>query len=313
MSRPDAQQPETSARERAEDPTRVRFDAGYRRRLDTLVLRLDTARRRIEASGRAREMGVGEEWVGFRPYRPGDDPRRMDWQLLARLDRPFVRVTRREASERWLVLLDSSASMGLGRPAKLQAAAEVAAAWAAFGLRSGAEVRLRAAGRGEPPRTFDRPARVPELLAWFESLEAAGAHAAKVADLGPELDRAGRVLVLTDLHGDPSPRLFEVARRRRVAVVQVLAGVELDPPLGAVRLVDPETGRAHEVAVDERLHGRYSAELSRRLERWRVSLSRHGIAHCVHPATQRFEETLEAVVLGTRRGHSAAVRPAGRR
>lgn len=290
----------------------MRFDADFRRRLDALVLRLDVARRRIEASGRAREMGVGEEWVGFRPYRPGDDPRRMDWQLLARLDRPFVRVTRRESSERWLVGIDTSASMGLGRPAKLQAAAELAAAWAAFGLRVGAEVRVRASGRRELPRAFDRPARTAELLAWFEGLEASGDVPADVAGLGADVRRAGRVLLVTDLAGEPSRELFELAVRRRVVVAQVLCDVELEPPLGPVRWTDPETAAVHEVVVDEKLAARYAAELSRRLEGWRASLARHGIEHVVHPTTQPFEETLEALTLGARRGHQGLARSAER-
>ena len=40
----------------------------------------------------ARTRGVATEFAEYRPYRQGDDPRRIDWKLLARSDRAFIRL-----------------------------------------------------------------------------------------------------------------------------------------------------------------------------------------------------------------------------
>ena len=128
----------------------VRFEAGFARRLDALARRLADARSRRESGGAPRAAAGGSEFVGYRPYAPGDDPRSIDWDLVARSDRAWVKVARREAGERWLVALDASASMGVGPPGKLQRAAEVAAGIAALALSAGAEARIAVTpgGRG---------------------------------------------------------------------------------------------------------------------------------------------------------------------
>src|SRR6185503_20613138 len=124
----------------------VRFAPDFLARLGRLVARLASQRERREGEGRARLFGVGSEFVGYRPYRSGEDLRALDWNLLARLGRPYVRVAAREASEAWAVLLDTSASMGVGRPGKLQLGAELALALAALGVARRARVALHTEG-----------------------------------------------------------------------------------------------------------------------------------------------------------------------
>src|SRR4051812_9841273 len=55
--------------------------------------------------------GNSSEFSEFRPYRQGDDPRRVDWRLLARSDRAYVRLTTDRATLRTAVVVDASASM----------------------------------------------------------------------------------------------------------------------------------------------------------------------------------------------------------
>src|SRR3954470_7676979 len=55
--------------------------------------------------------GNSSEFSEFRPYRQGDDPRRVDWRLLARSDRAYVRLTTDRATMRTEIILDASASM----------------------------------------------------------------------------------------------------------------------------------------------------------------------------------------------------------
>ena len=45
---------------------------------------------------RSTHRGEGIEFTDYRDYSPGDDPRSVDWNLYARLDRPYVRLYEEE-------------------------------------------------------------------------------------------------------------------------------------------------------------------------------------------------------------------------
>lgn len=279
----------------------VAFGPDYVRRLERLVVRLHSARERREGAGKSSLIGVGAEFVGYRPYRPGENLRNLDWNLLARLDRPFVRVARREASESWAILLDTSASMGVGVPGKLQSAAEIATAIAAIGLRLGATVELLTSDEG-PPRSFvlRKKVQLPAWMAFLEDERAGGERglAALVAEPARVRD-AGRVFALGDFLDLAPEEFLKLARRgRELFAVQVLAPEELAPEaeLGAVEWVDAESGARHTLEVDKRTRDRYERELGRRLEAWRSACGRHRAAYGCWPSTQPFEDVCTALL-----------------
>src|SRR5258707_9673003 len=55
--------------------------------------------------------GNSSEFSEFRPYRQGDDPRRLDWRLLARSDRAYIRLATDRAVLPTTIVVDASASM----------------------------------------------------------------------------------------------------------------------------------------------------------------------------------------------------------
>src|SRR5688572_6563580 len=59
--------------------------------------------------------GASVEFRQHRAYVAGDEPRRLDWRVLARTDRPYVREYEEETNLRCVILLDCSGSMGYGR------------------------------------------------------------------------------------------------------------------------------------------------------------------------------------------------------
>src|ERR1044071_6035522 len=77
---------------------------------------------------RGRPRGAGLEFQEYRHYEPGDDPRSIDWTVEARLRQLVVRVARADGHVRLHVLIDGSASMGLGEPDKWSCASSVGAA-----------------------------------------------------------------------------------------------------------------------------------------------------------------------------------------
>jgi uncharacterized protein (DUF58 family) len=58
-----------------------------------------------------RERGAGVEFSEYRAYAPGDEWRRVDWKLLARADRYYVREAERDSHVAVWLWLDASASM----------------------------------------------------------------------------------------------------------------------------------------------------------------------------------------------------------
>ncbi len=85
------------------------------RAMDALGHMRFVTRHRIEGaySGRhrSRQRGGSAEFVDHREYSPGEDLRRIDWKLLARTGRPYVRQYQDETNLRCTLLLDASGSM----------------------------------------------------------------------------------------------------------------------------------------------------------------------------------------------------------
>ncbi|MEP6729576.1 MAG: DUF58 domain-containing protein [bacterium] len=188
--------------------------------------------------------GNSSEFSEFRPYRQGDDPRRVDWRLLARSDRAYVRLTTDRATFRTSMIVDASASMAFPLPSldKWKLAREAAVGLASVAHAEADPVGLAIAGQGQSvlaPR-----ARRSVLLEMMRALDAT--TPAGTTALAPFITaaRASRLVVITDLLGDFDDMLaaarLRVASRSEVIVVHIVATEELDPPAGAVLAVDPE-------------------------------------------------------------------------
>src|SRR5262245_66558697 len=95
-------------------------------RLNQLQL---TARRVVAGNTaglhRSQLKGASVEFRQHRFYVPGDDPRRLDWRVLGRTNRPYVKEYDEETNLRALILLDRSGSMAYsGASGKAQGARE---------------------------------------------------------------------------------------------------------------------------------------------------------------------------------------------
>src|SRR5688572_32597716 len=63
---------------------------------------------------RSKQQGGAAEFVDYREYAPGEDLRRLDWKVLARTDRPYVRLYQDETNLICTIVLDASGSMQFG-------------------------------------------------------------------------------------------------------------------------------------------------------------------------------------------------------
>lgn len=87
--------------------------------------------------------GRGMEFEEVREYMPGDDIRAIDWNVTARMGRPFVKIFREEREQTVMLIVDGSASESFGsRRLKRDVTAELGAVLAYAAIKSNDKVGL---------------------------------------------------------------------------------------------------------------------------------------------------------------------------
>jgi hypothetical protein len=106
------------------------LDGDFLDRLDAATLLLKNPMTGFfGGSRRARSYGNTVEFADFREYFPGDDIRRIDWNVYARFEKYFIRLFTDERQMHNQILVDCSASMACGEPEKAEQALRIAAAF----------------------------------------------------------------------------------------------------------------------------------------------------------------------------------------
>jgi uncharacterized protein (DUF58 family) len=235
--------------------------------------------------------GFSVEFTEHRAYQPGDELRYLDWRILARTDRPYVKQFEEETNLRAMVLVDVSRSMAWqgapGRLTKRGYADRLAAALALILLRQRDATGLV---------TFDEvvrqvvPARVKAgqwtriVRGLLETPDGGGTAAhAVLQDLTRLLTRRGLVVLLSDLLLDRSLTLTALRylrhRGHQVVVFHLMDPAELDLAGPAeARFTDPESS-ASVIVRPRELARAYGETVRREIAAWRTACRRHGIVY----------------------------------
>jgi uncharacterized protein (DUF58 family) len=93
----------------------------------------------LDKMSRVRQTGVGTEFEMLSEYRPGDDPRRIDWKTTARFGRPVIRRFQVERHRDVMIVIDCGRLMGAdaGRGSKLDCAVDSSLMLGRTALESG--------------------------------------------------------------------------------------------------------------------------------------------------------------------------------
>jgi uncharacterized protein (DUF58 family) len=263
---------------------------------------------------RALDLGGGLELAQVRPYQPGDDVRRIDWNVTARTTVPHVRVHVPErALTTWLVL-DSSQSMtfGTGLRRKADVAEGVAIAVGHLATQRGNRLGIVTFGGAVDRRIQPVGGRdgllATLLVARGESSTANPrdpsadgrrprdglAHALKFVAAAAR--RGGLVVIVSDFRGprDWYRPLAAVAMRHQVLAIEVDDPREGDlPDVGELTLIDAETGRT--VRVDTAsvgLRERFRAAAADERTSLARELRRADVGHVVLPTADDWLRTL---------------------
>jgi uncharacterized protein (DUF58 family) len=235
--------------------------------------------------------GFSVEFTEHRAYQPGDELRYLDWRILARSDRLFVKQFEEETNLRAMILVDASRSMAWrGAPERLTKRAyadRLAASLALILLRQRDATGLV---------TFDEeirqviPARVKAgqwtrfVRGLLDTPDGRGtaAHAA-LQRLTALLARRGLVVLISDLLFDRDLALAALRylrhRGHQVIVFHLMDPAEVElagPP--EVRFRDPESPASVVVRPRELAHA-YAVTVQREVSAWRTACRRHGIAY----------------------------------
>jgi uncharacterized protein (DUF58 family) len=215
---------------------------------------------------RAHELGGGLELAQVRPYQPGDDVRRIDWNVTARTTVPHVRVHVPErALTTWLVLdLSPSMTFGTALRRKADVAEGVAIAVGHIATQHGNRLGIATFGGGAARRIrpiAGRDGLLATLLLMQEETaapppeRAANGSAATLSDtlrfVAAVARRGGLVVIVSDFRGprDWLGRMAAVASHHDVLAVEIDDPREGDlPDVGELHLIDAETDR--EIRVD---------------------------------------------------------------
>jgi uncharacterized protein (DUF58 family) len=254
------------------------FDEAFLRQLERLkVLMKQPVRGGLKGGRRSVRRGQSVEFADYRDYALGDDLRQLDWNVLARLEKLFVKLFVEEEDVTVTFLVDASASMAEGRPSKLLFAKRAAAALGYIGLASEDRVVVtsltgRVARRHPGLRGSGRVFRLLGNLSAIDAatgptdLLACGRHAAA------QVTGRGVIVLISDLLDPSADRVIRdlAATGSDLIVLHVLSPSELDPDIeGDLRLVDVETGDGIDVTVDLATVDAYTA----RLAAWKADLA----------------------------------------
>jgi uncharacterized protein (DUF58 family) len=258
---------------------------------------------------RSPRRGLSAEFAELRAYRPGDDLRHVDWRMVGRSDRFYVKQYEEDTHLGAYLLLDVSGSMGWSSrpgtlPPKLWYGQLLSAALALLLIRQGDRV-------GFAP--FDRSVRdwLParggrrhqgELLRRIADQEARGETEAgePLREAALRLRRPGMVILVSDLLLDPegTARALRYLSHRghQVLVLHLLDPGERDlSGTGTRRFRDPESGQELRVSVPD-IRSAYRDAVDQALRSWRAALRPAGVDYHVVDTGSPFGPALRQVL-----------------
>ena len=226
------------------------LDGAFLDRLDAAALCLKTAMTGFFGGGRkARSYGNTVEFADFREYFPGDDIRRIDWNVYARFEKYFIKLFTDERQMHNQILIDCSASMACGKPEKAEAALKIAAAFGYLSVASMDRVsykmlkKEKATNLGFTITNKDSFYRAAQAMENTDFEGEVDLERAIVNMEAPGYDD-GLTIIISDFLTESNWKKaidFLMYKRREILMIQVLSPDELYPDLdGRIDMIDSE-------------------------------------------------------------------------
>jgi uncharacterized protein (DUF58 family) len=279
--------------------------AEFYERLDRLAL---ISRRRLIGFGkgdrRSARRGTSLEFVDYRPYADGDDPRQVDWNIYGRSGSLFVKLFEEEEVLTVHLLLDTSRSMDWGSTNKLLFARRLAASLGYISLVGATRLQITSLA-DDVERSFGPAWGRRQMSGLLDFLEASQGEGETDLDQAlKSFTLRSRDLGLAILISDLLTPKFELGirrlldRRYEVVILHVLAPEERSPPMsGDLTLFDRETGAEVPITLNQEAVEQYR----QRFDEWTAGIERFCARHQVIYQRLLSDERLENVLFDTLR------------
>jgi uncharacterized protein (DUF58 family) len=248
--------------------------------------------------------GQGMDFAEVREYQPGDDVRSIDWNVTAKMDRPFIKIYEEERELTIMLLVDISASGDFGsvNQTKRELAAELASVLAFSATRNNDKVGLILFSDEVekiimPKKGRSHVLRVIREILFYEPERSGTDILRALGTLNHLIRRKAVCFLLSDFLTEASEAWIRPAIREKPGDLQkmlTLTGKRHDlicvdlhdpresrlPEVGWVVLEDAETGEQVEINTsDPRLRSLYAHQNTERLRRMKETFVRSGVDH----------------------------------
>ena len=252
-------------------------------------------------------FGFSQEFVEYKAYAEGDDPRFVDWNVYARTERTYIKRYLGETNTRLVILLDVSASMkyGSGAVTKLQYAKYLAATLSYLATRQHDAVGLIIFDDDvrEHLRPSSRPGQFQGILHAIDRAEAgSGTDLSRPIERFREFEKGrGLVAVISDFYCDPQALIKGVQplayQGQDVVLFQLLDPDDLRPDLKESALLeDMESGETMEVSPLF-MRSRYREKIDAHVGDLKRAAIGAGADHRLVEITEPLDEALRSYLL----------------
>ncbi len=291
-------------------PQSLLFDEAFLRKLEQLSLVIRRVRAgHFKGDRRSTRRGQSIEFADYRNYMPGDDLRALDWNIYARLNRPFIKLFEEEVDQTVYIVLDASASMDWPQS---QAQDDVSEhhKWT-YSLRLAAALGYIALVNNDrlivtclcdkhvdtwgPVRQQGQIHRLLDFLSGQVSSDSLD-FVKTLTDYTQQTKRAGLLFLLSDFLSvdDLRPGLNALqSQGHEVTLLHILSPDEISPTLwGDLRLQDIETGQTQDLTINVTLKKLYQ----QKFEVWQGELNQRcqqqGLNYALLNTAQPFEQVM---------------------
>ena len=192
-------------------------------------------------------QGEGYDFIELREYMPGDDIRHIDWNITAKMQRPYIKIFKEERELNIVVasMLNGSVHFGVNR-LKQELIAEIVANLSYAVLHNGDLLSTHIYAdkhyyENKPTKKISSITKNVEAIVNFDPIEKRANYRLLAETLYKRVRKRSLLLVVADFFEIPDLKLL--AKKHEVIAIIVRERLEEHPkPMGFASLRDPETG-----------------------------------------------------------------------